>query len=520
MITIPSFFHPFFSIHSTTCSSCLLLLSYSICSILGIHLTFPSIPPHPHSPTYCRRGCYICFATLQPTKDRAKKPKRVKITAAIVKDDKQPAPTLRSEIPQNVADPDPPKASGVSSRSVLPSPLPKYSPATRDLPPPSPITPVPSTGPQHQPSGSVQWSKSRSPSPQLPLRSSGKTLPPKEHSPFSVQPKIIDSWGNGPIIGVKPVLNGKGYPSSSSTSPLPTPTRSTSGQIALPGLSIARSGPEKLEDRTPPSPVSAKEPLQEKPQERHSGERKSSTDKPQPRRPPVPHKPSRIPSTGNRPTVMDVAQVWSQHEEHSSQDMASPRSASPNSPFEPHPVQPVAAQAGLDYQRELEKEREREREKQEQEELPKVDVKATIPGWDIQTSTAASSTVETPRESEKEKDASPKLQDLLGPGEKRKSSWEKYSEFIMPPLEEEWTPVPTPMPTFNKPPEFPAGPKELVASIPETRRLAESKVDYLPIDLLSTTLDPERKVIKVAPTDLITFGERIELLFVFELTPC
>jgi hypothetical protein len=284
---------------------------------------------------------------------------------------------------------------------------------------------------------------------------------------------------------------------------------------------MARTSADKLEDRTPSSPVPTKEPLQEKPKERHSGERRSSADKPQPRRPPVPHKPSRIPSTGNRPTVMDVAQVWSQHEKRGSQDVASPRSASPDSPFETHPVQPVGTQAGLDQQRELENERVHEREKQEQEEPPNTEVKATIAGWSIQSSNPASSTVEAPSESEKEKDASLKLLDLLGPAEKRKSSWEKYSEFIMPPLEEEWTPVPTPMPTFNKPPEVPVEPKEEpVASIPETRRLVESKVDYLPIDLLSTTLDPEMNVIKVAPTDLITFGKRAGLLFVFELTLC
>jgi len=268
---------------------------------------------------------------------------------------------------------------------------------------------------------------------------------------------------------------------------------------------MVRNGAEKPEDRTPPSPVPAKESLHEKLQERNSGERKSSTDKPQPRRPPVPHKPSRIPSTGNRPTVMDVAQVWSQHEGQGSHDVASPRSASPSSPFESHPVQAVGTQPGLDHQMEL-------NEREQEQEPPEVDVKAAIVGWGIQTSTPASSTVETLRESEKEKDTPLKLPDLLSPAEKRKSSWEKYSEFIMPPLEEEWTPVPTPTPTFNKPPEVPVGPKEEpVASIPESGRHVGSKVDYLPIDLLSTTLDPERKVTKVALTDLITFGKRVEL---------
>ena len=264
-------------------------------------------------------------------------------------------------------------------------------------------------------------------------------------------------------------------------------------------------GADKPEDRAPVSPVPAREP-QEKPQERRSGEINSRADKPQPRRPPVPHKPSRIPSTGNRATVMDVAQVWSQHEKQGSQDIASPRSTSPNSPLESHPME--------GHQKELEKGREREREKQEQEDPQKMNVKVAITGWGIQTSTPAFSAVETSEESEKEKDPSLKLPDLLSPVEKRKSSWEKYSEFIMPPLEEEWTPAPTPTPTWNKPPEVSAGPKEepVAAPILETKLLGESKVDYLPIDLLSTTLDIKREIIKVAPTDLIAFGERVTLL--------
>ena len=150
-------------------------------------------------------------------------------------------------------------------------------------------------------------------------------------------PKIVDRWANGPVIGVKPVLDGKDHPLSGTISPLPTPTRGTFGRIPLPGLSMAHTssphGADKPEDRAPVSPVPAREP-QEKPQERRSGEINSRADKPQPRRPPVPHKPSRIPSTGNRATVMDVAQVWSQHEKQGSQDTASPRSTSPNSPLE------------------------------------------------------------------------------------------------------------------------------------------------------------------------------------------
>jgi len=214
---------------------------------------------------------------------------------------------------------------------------------------------------------------------------------------------------------------------------------------------------------------------------------------------------------------MDVAQVWSQHEKHGSQGVTSSRSASPNSPLESRPAQPAGIQTGLDHQRELEKERECEREKQDQEERLKVGVKTTIAGW--VTPTPAPSAVGVSKELGQEEGAALELPEVPSPTEKRKSSWEKYSEFIMPALEEEWTPVSSPMPTLNKVPVVASGTKEGPPStpIPETKWPEELKADYLHIDLLSKTLDPDRKVIKVAPTDLVTFGERVETFLVFAL---
>jgi hypothetical protein len=201
---------------------------------------------------------------------------------------------------------------------------------------------------------------------------------------------------------------------------------------------------------------------------------------------------------------MDVAQVWSEHERQDSYDASSPQPISPSSPLESHPVQLMGTRAELDHQREP--------GKQEQQERPKVNVKATVAGLGTQ---ASLSSVEAPKELEKENNTPLKLPDLLSPTEKRKSSWEKYSELIMPALEEEWTPNPSPMPTLNKRPEAPAETKEeLVATTnPEAKGSGERKVDYLPIDLLSTTLDPGG-VIKVSPSDLITFGETIKFLLI------
>ncbi|KAF9792515.1 hypothetical protein BJ322DRAFT_52505 [Thelephora terrestris] len=439
-----------------------------------------------------------------PTKDRAKKPKRVKITTAIIRDDQsQSVPMRRTKASSNGVNPDPLKPPGGSCGSALPTPI---QPTSQDLTSPSPTLPPPSgSSSHHQHPIPISLSRSRSPSPQPPARSSGQTISPEEHFPLSTRPKVTDRWERGPIIGVKPVINGKDHLTSSSTSPLSTPARGTSGKIALPGLCEAHTpSPRRTdspEDHTPRSPALTKEPLQGRPQERNIGGKKPDSDKPQPRRPAVPHKPSRIPSTGSRARVMDVAQVWSEHEKQSSQDAPSPRIGSPNNLIEFHPVQPVGTEAGFDRQRELEMEREREQERKEQDWPPKLDVKVAVAGRDTQASGPRSPAVE-----ENEKETSLKLPDLPNPTEKKKSSWEKYSEFIMPALEEEWTPVPSPMPTLNKSPEMATGTKEEPTALitAGAKRPDESRVDYFPIDLLSTTLNPERRTIKISPTDLIT----------------
>ena len=368
--------------------------------------------------------------------------------------------------------------------ALLTQPLPAHPSASEDVSPSSPTIFPPSS------SRSIHPSPARSPAPHI---------TPEESS---TRPRIADRWANGPLIGLKPAAHGKDHPNN--ISPLPTPTRGTFGKIALPGLSETPAplsrGTNELEDHVPTSSEITKEPPQVIPQQEKNGERKSSTEKPHPRRPPVPHRPSRIPSTGSRATVMDVAQVWSEHKKQGSQDMSSPRPASPNGLIEPRVTQPTETPPGLGRQRIPEKER-------PGQERPGMDVEVTE--LDTQIITPTSSTAVSPKE---EKNASLGLPDLLNPTEKSKSSWEKYSEFIMPALEEEWTPVPSPIPTMNKPPETAVEKKEKhIVTAPESM---QSKVDYLPVDLLSTTLNSERRTIKVFPADLITFGEIIKPSFI------
>jgi hypothetical protein len=114
-----------------------------------------------------------------------------------------------------------------------------------------------------------------------------------------------------------------------------------------------------------------------------------------PRSPATPLRHSRIPSTGNRATVMDVAQALTEHEEQSCRVS------------EPAPSALVVEEALT--------------AKEEPEVTPRLDVKSMISNWGV------ANTAPSP----------------LSPA-KRTSSYEKYSAFVMPPLLEEKTPVASP----------------------------------------------------------------------------
>ncbi|KAL4253516.1 hypothetical protein ABKN59_002115 [Abortiporus biennis] len=122
----------------------------------------------------------------------------------------------------------------------------------------------------------------------------------------------------------------------------------------------------------------------------------------------------RIPSTGNRATVMDVARALSEHEKQTQKspgegdDLAS-------SPVEEKPNQ--ASQGVHNDNNGVEAD------------IPPPDVKSMVKNWG-------------PRQSNGVQPSSPQM-------EKRKSSYEKYSAFIMPPLEEERTPIQSPAGTLN-----------------------------------------------------------------------
>ncbi|KAH7924624.1 hypothetical protein BV22DRAFT_1034934 [Leucogyrophana mollusca] len=273
-----------------------------------------------------------------PTKDRARKPRKGKSSGA----EEHTSDELRS--PQvSLPSPEPAQPSALPERVQVPAPN---------------ITEPPRVSLLGETFPSSLASKSTGEQPSLDTSSSSEQLKVTVTPPGSTG-RITDRWTEPTIIGVKAIS------SSSSTvgKPLPSKSQGIGGMVgrrALPGL----AGPI-------PQVMSVEK--EEKP-----------TPKEERVVPPSPTRHGRIPSTGNRALVMDVAQALSQHQ---ATEDTSP-SPSPPSPVVPQP-----------------------------------------------------DTV-TPRPRN------------VSPGnvqsDKRKSSYERYSSIMMPPLKEERTPVPSPAGTLSR----------------------------------------------------------------------
>ncbi|KAF9819179.1 hypothetical protein IEO21_02350 [Rhodonia placenta] len=127
---------------------------------------------------------------------------------------------------------------------------------------------------------------------------------------------------------------------------------------------------------------------------------------PKEKRPTTPVRHARIPSTGNRATVMDVAQVFQESVIH--QPALTPVSAEPLSVPQGDAIGPTA--------------------EQDQEDGGKLDVTSLVANWGTKNGAGRPD----------------------APSEKRKSSFERYSAIVMPPLVEEKTPVPSPAGTLAR----------------------------------------------------------------------
>ena len=157
--------------------------------------------------------------------------------------------------------------------------------------------------------------------------------------------------------------------------------------------SAAAQGPVSGTRETAPSPLIAPRPMT-------PASPSSSLDEP----PTTPSRHSRIPSTGQRATVMDVAQALQQHEQHIREASWTPEPASEPEP-EPQEIpsrqETLSGDDGVD-------------------DTPRTDVKATIAGWGRN----------------------------FGPGgqqtDRRRSSYDRFSVPTLPPLVEVKTPTATP----------------------------------------------------------------------------
>ncbi|TDL26172.1 hypothetical protein BD410DRAFT_784226 [Rickenella mellea] len=202
------------------------------------------------------------------------------------------------------------------------------------------------------------------PSNSLPISSLRQTEDVSSHNVTGPNVRQLrDSWADQVPIGIKPVVK----PSVTHTTSKPASTAASS-KLALPGLA------------SPSPPITP--PL---------------TVKEEPKSPAVsPTRHTRIPSTGSRLTVMDVAQALSEHSRQFSQPSSSPTALESQG----------AEDDGVEYGRD-----------------------------DLNTQTASWSRTVTPASVQ---------------AERRRSTYEKYSAIIMPPLKEEKTPAQTPVATLSK----------------------------------------------------------------------
>ena len=182
--------------------------------------------------------------------------------------------------------------------------------------------------------------------------------------------------------------------------PVSPPQNKFDDDFAPPAAPPVASKPSQLSELVIPKSSTAASPTLEQPM---TPTRKTTP----PKTPASPARHTRIPSTGNRATVMDVAQALA------AQSVLSEHKTSPQEPPSPKPQ--VAVQ-----------------EEEADEAYSPPDVKSIAANWGH--GGARPSTVGAARPN----------------AELRKSSYERYSAIAMPPLEEERTPVPSPAGTLAR----------------------------------------------------------------------
>uniref|UniRef100_D8QC06 Gelsolin-like domain-containing protein n=1 Tax=Schizophyllum commune (strain H4-8 / FGSC 9210) TaxID=578458 RepID=D8QC06_SCHCM len=230
------------------------------------------------------------------------------------------------------------------------------------------------------------------------------TTSPQPSPGANGRPKITDRWTGQGVIGVKAPASTPSSKYGGLSTPENRPSSGMVGKRALPGLTAEIPKSMDIPETTSPKPQS--------PEPRSPVTFPTSSTSPEPSRSPAPgqHRHTRIPSTGNRATVMDLAQVFNEQKERKQEE------APKEEPKQPSPPSLVV-------------------------EPPKVD------------SPLASPT--SPKQDVSPESTSPRMRHAhAGVAEKRRSQYEaarQSSVMTLPPLKEEATPAPTPVGTMKSP---------------------------------------------------------------------
>jgi hypothetical protein len=228
-------------------------------------------------------------------------------------------------------------------------------------------------------------------------------------------------------------------PADASTSAISVSTvqsRPTNGVTAA--LEAATQRPAPTLQETAPTPLIAPRPMT-------PASPTSSLDE----HPMTPSRHSRIPSTGQRATVMDVAHALQQHEQHIRESSWTPE---PEPEPEPEPREAPARQETLSSDGVV-------------DEAPRADVKATIAGWGKNFASGGQQI------------------------ERRRSSYDRFSGPTLPPLVEEKTPTATPQGSLSR------GFTQVEQSAPRTQEIntdLQESVSEATIPITAAEVEPPK----------------------------
>ncbi|KAI0675065.1 hypothetical protein C8Q78DRAFT_965332 [Trametes maxima] len=239
------------------------------------------------------------------------------------------------------------------------------------------------------------------------------------------------------------------YPSPPSTQGRTIPPSTKPTPPAKPSLDVlVPSKPPCSEKTSPVSPLVPPKPA-----------RSPSTTPPQSsgqKAPASPAKHTRIPSTGNRATVMDVAQAFNEVLQTTSPSSTSPTEHKPLSPPPTVNASP-ASQASS---------------QEEKEAYEPPSVRNLVANWGPRSNDAPSAVTAPPLE-------------------RRRSSYDKYSAFVLPPLAEEKTPTPSPAGTLKGSPASIAQVAEAVKEEADVQKNEKEKTSEVVVTVEAVEVKPQ-----------------------------